>query len=100
LTLLSTQIAAAEAAGWEIIDVDGWRLHYAKTLRCWVENFAAAFDQIIEKIGERQAHLWRIYLIGCALSFENNYMGIYQTLLRRKVDTVWNLPMTRSEWLC
>jgi cyclopropane-fatty-acyl-phospholipid synthase len=100
LTPVSTQLAVAEANGWEIVDVDGWRLHYAKTLRCWVENFTAAFDQISEKIGERQAHLWRIYLIGCALSFENNYMGIYQTLLRRKADQAWDLPMTRSEWLC
>lgn len=100
LTLLSTQLAAAEAAGWEVVDVDGWRSHYAKTLRCWVENFEAAFDQIKTQIGERRAQLWRLYLFGCALSFENNYMGIYQTLFRRKLDTVWNLPMTRTDWLC
>ncbi|MBE9167678.1 class I SAM-dependent methyltransferase [Pleurocapsales cyanobacterium LEGE 06147] len=99
LTRLSTRLDAAEAAGWEIVDVDNWRPHYAKTLRCWVENFEAAFEQITAQIGERRAQLWRIYLIGCALGFENNQMGIYQTLLHRKTDAVWNLPMTRANWL-
>lgn len=100
LTLLSNLLTVAEAAGWEIVDVDAWRPHYAKTLQCWAKNFQAVRDQINTLIGERQAQLWQLYLIGCALGFKNNYMGIYQTLLRRKADVTWNLPLTRAGWLC
>ncbi len=100
LTPLSTRLDVAEAAGWEIVDVDNWRPHYAKTLWCWAENFEAAWEQVTTLIGERRAQIWRLYLIGCALGFENNYMGIYQTLFRRKADPSWNLPMTRADWLC
>jgi cyclopropane-fatty-acyl-phospholipid synthase len=51
-------------------------------------------------MGEQRAHLWRLYLIGSAMSFENNAMGIYQTLFRRKADAIWSLPLTRADWLC
>lgn len=100
LTRISTQLAAAEAAGWEIVDVDAWRPHYAKTLQCWAENFDAVFDEVAQHIGERRAQIWRLYLIGCALGFANNAMGIYQTLLRRSADVRWDLPMVREGWLC
>lgn len=100
LTRLSTHLRAAEDAGLEIVDVDAWRLHYAKTLRCWVENFDAVFDAVVEKIGKQRANVWRLYLMGSALGFENNHIGIYQTLFRRKQDAAWNLPLTRQEWLC
>jgi cyclopropane-fatty-acyl-phospholipid synthase len=99
LTYLSTRLIAAEDAGWEIVDVDAWRPHYAKTLWCWVKNFEASMDQIVAKIGERRVQLWRLYLIGSALGFENNYIGIYQTLFRRKADAVWDLPINRIGWL-
>jgi len=124
LLQISTLLEAAEAAGWEVVDVDAWRLHYAKTLRCWeanLQNAAAEAERLLSEAmlkralgdgrsGEtptsvpqdrprRYLQLWRAYLLGSALGFENNQMGLYQTLLRPKSDTRWNLPLTRAGWL-
>lgn len=100
LVKLSRMLLAAENAGWEVVDVDGWRPHYAKTLRHWAANLEAAADCASALIGERRVKLWQLYLLGSAMGFEANQMGIYQTLLRRKGDTNWNLPLARSGWLC
>ncbi len=100
LATLSTILTAAEAAGWEVVDVDAWRPHYAKTLRCWAENFDRAFERGTAVVGERKALVWKLYLIGCSLGFQRNFMGICQTLLRRREDADWNLPLTRAGWLC
>ena len=100
LVRLSTTLVAMENAGWEIADVDAWRPHYAKTLRHWAHNLEQALDQVIELVGERQARLWWVYLLGSAMAFENNDMGIYQVLLRRQCDRTWDLPLSRSGWVC
>lgn len=125
LLKISTLLEAAETAGWEIVDVDAWRLHYAKTLRGWEANLQNAAAQAEKLLGEamlkrelgedgrspadpsngpqskphRYLQLWRAYLLGSALGFENNQMGLYQTLLRPKADTRWNLPLVRAGWL-
>jgi cyclopropane-fatty-acyl-phospholipid synthase len=99
LAQLSTMLSVAEQTGWEIVDVDAWRPHYALTLRHWAENFEQAFDQVASMLGERKARLWHLYLIGCALAFENDYERVYQTLLRSKTDKTWNLPLSRMGWL-
>jgi len=100
LTRLSTTLTVAEDHGWEVVDVDGWRPHYAKTLRHWAANLDRRLDQVTELIGKRETLLWQIYLLGSALAFENNDMGIYQVLLRPQADREWNLPLTRAGWLC
>lgn len=99
LVRLSTTLMEAEAAGWEVVDVDGWRPHYAKTLRHWGHNLEQCLDRAVELVGERQARLWWLYLIGSAMAFEENHMGIYQVLLRRQCDRTWNLPLSRADWL-
>lgn len=100
LVPLSTTLTAAEKAGWEIVDVDGWRPHYALTLRHWAARLEQNQEQAAECLGDRRVQLWRIYLLGSALGFETNEMNIYQTLLRRRTDQSWNLPITRQHWLC
>jgi cyclopropane-fatty-acyl-phospholipid synthase len=99
LVQISTILKAMEDIGWEIVDLDAWRPHYAKTLRHWCENFDRAINQVAGLIGERQILFWRLYFIGCALAFEQNAMGLYQVLLRRHEDHAWNLPLNRKDWL-
>ncbi len=100
LARLSAILTTMEDTGWEIVDVDAWRSHYAKTLRHWASNLDQGFEPAIALVGERKAQLWRLYLLGSALAFEQNFMGIFQVLLRRQADLAWNLPLTRRGWLC
>lgn len=99
LIQLTPMLREAEKAGWEVIDVDNWRPHYALTLRRWADNLAQRKAEAIQLIGERLYNIWQLYLVGCAIGFESNQMAIYQTLFRRKEDTLWNLPLTRQGWL-
>jgi len=99
LIQLTLMLREAEKARWEVVDVDNWRPHYALTLRRWADNLAKAKTDAVQLIGEKLYNLWQLYLIGCAIGFENNQMGIYQTLLRRKADKQWDLPLIRQGWL-
>lgn len=99
LIRLSTTLLEAEKAGWEVVDVDAWRPHYAKTLRHWSKNLDEASEEAIALVGERQVLLWKLYLVGSTLAFESNDIGVNQTLLRKKSDRSWNLPLTRNDWL-
>jgi cyclopropane-fatty-acyl-phospholipid synthase len=99
LIQLSTTLVEMEKAGWEIVDVDSWRLHYAKTLRCWAANLEKSLEEARALIGSKRVRLWQLYLLGSALAFEENQMGIYQVLLRQKADKNWNLLSTRKDWL-
>ncbi|HEY9869294.1 MAG TPA: class I SAM-dependent methyltransferase [Candidatus Obscuribacterales bacterium] len=99
LSTLPATLAAAKDGGWETIDLDCWRPHYAKTLRCWAERLERARQQAADIVGEGVVRLWHLYLIGSAFGFERNKLSVYQTLLRRAQDERWNLPMTRAGWL-
>lgn len=89
----------ASVAGWEPIDVDGWRSHYVKTLQAWAANLEANWHKAVSLAGERIAKLWLLYLTASAIGFENNWLRIYQVMLRRHEDRVWDLPPTRMDWL-
>jgi cyclopropane-fatty-acyl-phospholipid synthase len=95
---ITTYLQFAKDSGWEIVDVDCWRPHYGKTLRCWADNLDANLEAAAQLVGRRLI-MWRIYLKFCAQGFENGKCNIYQTLLRRSADCEWNLPMTRANWL-
>lgn len=86
-------------AGWEVVDIDCWRTHYAKTLQCWFENFQKIEKQAAEFVGPEKAQIWKLYLNGSAIGFADNQLSVYQILLRRAADKQWDLPFTRARWL-
>lgn len=100
LTRLSTTTDYMEKNGLEIVDVDCWRPHYAKTLRFWYNNLQQNYSQALALIGEEKMRLWELYLLGSALGFENNHLGICQIVARRRCDTRWTQPLSRAGWLC
>jgi cyclopropane-fatty-acyl-phospholipid synthase len=95
---VSTYLDAAQKCGFEIIDVDCWRQHYVKTLYAWGENLDNKLDAAKAIVGER-ALIWQFYLYFCAQCFEHSYNSVYQMLLKRSDEGLWNLPMTRNNWL-
>jgi cyclopropane-fatty-acyl-phospholipid synthase len=71
---------AMERAGFEIRDVEALREHYALTLRQWVANLEANWDRAVALVGEGRARIWRLYMAGSALGFEDGGIGIHQVL--------------------
>ncbi len=72
-----------ERAGFELRDVEQLRPHYARTLRHWVANLEAAYDEVRDAVGERTARVWRAYLAGSAIGFERADLGVIQILATR-----------------
>src|SRR4029453_15386418 len=94
---LSEKITEMERAGWEIMDVEGLRLHYARTCRHWVERLCAREDEARALAGERTYRTWRLYLTCSAVAFEGGSLGLYQVLMRKQWDPrVGYAPRTRE----
>lgn len=86
-----------EQAGFEIQDVEALRTHYALTLRHWVRRLEAAHDEAVRYVGETGYRVWRLYMAGCALEFEDETTGIYQILASKRGASAHPLPLTRRD---
>ncbi len=97
LTSLTATLTEMERAGWEILDVEGLRLHYARTCRHWVERLRARAGEARALVGERIYRTWLLYLTCSVMSFEWGALGLYQALLRKQGDaTGGTAPRTRE----
>jgi len=72
-----------ENAGFEVIGVEAMRNHYMRTIQAWLDNFEQNLPAIKEILSEEQVRVWRLYLAGGALAFEEGRMGVDQILAVR-----------------
>ena len=85
---LSEIIRAAGRAGFEILDVENLRLHYARTCRLWVERLLA-HEQACRKIVSGPVfRTWVLYLAASSLSFEAGLTDVQQVLLAKRSSRV------------
>jgi cyclopropane-fatty-acyl-phospholipid synthase len=80
---LSATVALLEGAEWEIRGVETMREHYVRTVREWLATLEACWTQAVDLVGVEVARVWRLYLAGGALAFEQGRMGVDQILARR-----------------
>ncbi len=73
-------VALIEAAGFEVVDVQAMREHYVTTIRAWLDNLEQNLPAITALLTPEQVRVWRLYLAGGALSFEDGRMGVDQIL--------------------
>ncbi len=74
------------AAGFEIRDVHALREHYVRTVQVWLETLESRWAEVVDLVGEPVARVWRLYLVGGALTFEEGRMGVDQILAVRPTD--------------
>lgn len=92
---VSQTIAAIQQGGLEVFDVENLRRHYAKTLSIWVENFEQNAAAVQQHIDPERYRAWRLYLAGCAYSFQHDQVSIYQLLSHKAGRLADNLPWSR-----
>jgi cyclopropane fatty-acyl-phospholipid synthase-like methyltransferase/DUF1365 family protein len=80
---LSETISFLQQSGFEIAEIQNLRTHYVLTVRSWLANFEAHYDSVVALVGERVARVWRLYLVGGAMSFEDGRMGVDQIVAVR-----------------
>ena len=91
-------VTEMERAGWEVVDAENLRLHYARTCRHWVERLRARADEARAIVGERTYRTWLLYLACSAVAFETGSIGLYQVLVRKQWDrAIGIIPTTRED---
>lgn len=94
---IGMSLANLQRHGFEVHDVEAWREHYARTCRHWHDRLLARRAAAENAVGSVKNRLWLAYLAGCALAFERNTVGIFQTLASKRVRGPSGLPPTRAD---
>ncbi|MFN3976850.1 MAG: class I SAM-dependent methyltransferase [Aquificaceae bacterium] len=82
--------------GFNLIDIDDWRLHYYFTLREWKRRFYKAREWVVERYGEEFFRMWELYLTASAVSFYIGSNHLFQFLFSKGV--VNNYPVMRRQF--
>jgi cyclopropane-fatty-acyl-phospholipid synthase len=90
---LSEVFPAIERSGLWTLDTEIWRVHYARTLKAWRDNFLAARDTLAEHYDARFQRMWELYLAACEAVFARGTAAVFQIQLGRTRDAV---PLTRD----
>ncbi|GAB3237491.1 SAM-dependent methyltransferase [Kineosporia babensis] len=80
---LGETVALLEQGGLEVLGVQALREHYVRTAHAWSQLLEQRWDEVVARVGEEMARVWRIYLAGGALAFEEGRMGVDQILAVR-----------------
>jgi cyclopropane-fatty-acyl-phospholipid synthase len=93
---LAQTLGYLQKAGFEVRDVEAMREHYARTAQRWIDRFDERYEQFVALQGEQVARVWRLYLAGGALAFEQGRMGVDQILaVNPTPDGQSGMPWTR-----
>jgi cyclopropane-fatty-acyl-phospholipid synthase len=93
LPSISQMAAASEKVRLITTDIETLRLHYAYTLRHWLERTRKAKAKIIALYDERFYRMWEFYLAGGVVAFKSGSMCNYQLQYVRDRNS---LPITRD----
>jgi cyclopropane-fatty-acyl-phospholipid synthase len=98
LVPLASVLRSAEAAGFEVRDVESLREHYMMTLRAWLRGLEKRKFDAIRLVGERTYRVWRLYMSAGAYNFRNAGINIVQTLLSKPAPGGRaGIPLTRDD---
>jgi len=70
------------------------RLHYARTLRHWLERYEANVAEVRAMFDERFVRMWRYYLAGSIAAFDTGTLQLFQVLVTPYNNN--DLPATRD----
>jgi cyclopropane-fatty-acyl-phospholipid synthase len=98
LTPAADVVAAAEAAGFEVRDMESLREHYALTLRHWVRSLEEKGREATALVGEHTFRVWRLYMASSANAFASAAINVIQTLLAKPdAHGKSGIPLTRDD---
>jgi cyclopropane-fatty-acyl-phospholipid synthase len=73
----------ARRSGFELIDIQSLRPHYALTLRSWVDRLEDSAGRARELVDEEVYRTWRLYMAAARRGFEDGSLDVAQLLLAR-----------------
>ncbi len=90
-------VSTIGVAGLEVRHVEDLREHYGLTLRSWVGNLEANWDEAVAEVGGPRARIWHLYMAASALGFEAGETQVHQVLAVRSSAGRSRMPL-RPDW--
>ena len=81
-------------AGFSVLDVENLRLHYARTLDCWADNYERNLEKVAQMFDESFVRMWRLFLNASSVGFKYGSSRLYQILFSNGLNN--ELPLTRK----
>lgn len=94
LAPLAEIIDHMSSAGLMVLDIENLRMHYARTLDLWAENFDRNAENAKAMFGEPFVRMWRLFLHASAANFKFGGNRLYQILFSNGLNN--DLPITRE----
>lgn len=98
LLTIAQATRGAEAAHFEVRDVENLREHYELTLRRWVEGLKKNSAALLKLVPETTYRIWLLYMAGSAAAFCRGDIAVFQTLLSKHEHGRSGLPLRREDW--
>jgi cyclopropane-fatty-acyl-phospholipid synthase len=81
-------------AGFSLLDLESLRLHYARTLDLWADNFERNVEKVRQMFDDVFVRMWRLYLRCASAGFKYGELRVFQVLFSKELPN--DLPMTRD----
>jgi cyclopropane-fatty-acyl-phospholipid synthase len=91
---LSQSLRVFEGHDFSVLDIENLRLHYARTLECWLERFERSAGRVAEMLGPEFVRAWRLYLAGSVAAFRAGTLQLFQIVFARGKNNL--VPCTRA----
>jgi cyclopropane-fatty-acyl-phospholipid synthase len=94
---IGMSVANLERGGFEVHDVEAWRMHYARTTRLWHDRLLANRAAAEREIGVVKTRMWLMYLAGVSIGFDRARIGVFQTLASKRRRGAADVPLSRAD---
>lgn len=84
LVPVGDMIACAERAGFEVLDAENLRPHYALTCKAWVDRLVRNRAECLKHVDSQTYRTWLLYLAASSVSFDKGDTEIHQLLLSKR----------------
>jgi cyclopropane-fatty-acyl-phospholipid synthase len=91
---LGQALGMFEPLNFSVLDVENLRLHYAKTLEHWLENFEISAQRISKMFDPSFVRTWRLYLSGALAGFRVGTLQLFQIVFAGPACR--KIPWTRA----
>ncbi|MCW1352952.1 cyclopropane-fatty-acyl-phospholipid synthase family protein [Campylobacter coli] len=94
LPSLREVVSAMSEWDFHLLLAESLRIHYAKTLDMWSNNFNQVLPQVRKKYDEEFIRMWDLYLRSCASTFRVGSVDLFQFLITKEINN--NLSLTKE----
>jgi len=94
--LPSLREVISHSSEWDfhLLLAESLRIHYAKTLDLWYENFIKAQKEVQMLYDEKFIRMWSLYLRSCASAFRVGSVDLFQFLMTKEINN--NLKLSKE----